>query len=331
MNALAFSYHKTEQKNSFKAFVTSVSIVLLLFLLIFFFRFDIKIPEDPDLPPYLSLIDFIPEEKIIAYENAGGSKGAEGFEDLEGGSQGNQDQTPQPEPEPVAEEKVEEVAVEKIPTPTAPKPVVTSTEPDVVKLPSPPVVNIPAKPAPEVVTAPKTETTPSQPTSTTTSTSSGDNDTPGSGGTGTGSGSGTGAGDSNNGSGAGSGGGAGTGGGGGTGGGTGAGTGAGTGDGVGVDFESTGPLQRKRIANNNMRVLAGEKLQMVAFDICIDRTGNVTYRKFNFKQSSTRDIPFVKKAMELVKEWKFEANPAAPKKECGVVKIKIEGKVNQLK
>ncbi|MBK7224736.1 MAG: hypothetical protein IPH96_04670 [Saprospiraceae bacterium] len=156
MNALAFSYHKTEQKNSIKAFVVSISTVLLLLLLIFFFKFDIKIPDDPDAPPYLSLVDFIPEEKVREYENAGGSKGAEGFEDLEGGSQGNQEQTPQPQPDPIAEDKVvEETPVEKIPPPSAPKPVVTTSEPDVVKLPTPPPINIPAKPSTEVVTAPK--------------------------------------------------------------------------------------------------------------------------------------------------------------------------------
>ncbi len=334
MNALAFSYHKTEQKNSIKAFVVSISTVLLLLLLIFFFKFDIKIPDDPDAPPYLSLVDFIPEEKVREYENAGGSKGAEGFEDLEGGSQGNQEQTPQPQPDPIAEDKVvEETPVEKIPPPSAPKPVVTTSEPDVVKLPTPPPINIPAKPSTEVVTAPKTEvpSAPSKPTTTTSSTSSGDDDAPGSGGTGTGAGSGTGAGDSNNGSGSGSGGGAGTGGGGGTGGGTGAGTGSGTGDGVGVDFESTGPLKRARVSKPNMSVLASEKVQHVAFDICISREGDITYRKFNFKQSSTKDIPFVRKALALVAEWKFAANPSAPKKECGIVKISIAGRVNTLK
>lgn len=334
MVAQAFSYHKEEQKNSFKAMATALTVVLLLLLLIFFFKFDIKIPEDPDAPPYLSLIDFIPAEKVKDYEDAGGSKGDEGIEDLEGGSKGNQEQTPQPEPEPMAEKKVETTPVEKIPTPSAPKPILTSSEPDIVKLPTPPPIKVPAKTSTDVVTAPKQEvpsTTPSKPASTTTSTSSGDDDTPGSGGTGTGSGSGNGAGDSNSGSGTGAGGGSGTGGGGGTGGGSGAGTGAGTGDGVGIDFESTGPLKRKRIGGPSLKTLAGETVQYVVFDICIDRSGNVTYKKYNSKQSKSKDITFIRKALDLVKEWKFELGPSAPKKECGTVTFKNDGVIKQLK
>ncbi|MBK7341285.1 MAG: hypothetical protein IPQ10_14225 [Saprospiraceae bacterium] len=323
MSVAYFSYVKTEQKNSIKAFVGSISILLLLLILIYFLRFEIKPPEELDAPPYLSLVDFIPIERIKDYEDAGGSKGAPGLEELEGGSKGNAEQTPQPEPDPVADSKVETKPVETQTVPTSPPPVVTSSEPDVVKLPTPPPIKIPPKPAPDVVTAPSSPgkvnvPEPTKP-STTPSTSAGDDDQPGSGGTGTGSGSGTGSGDANSGSGTGAGGGTGTGGGGGTGGGSGAGTGSGTGDGVGVDFDETGPLRRQRDYCPNTKLLATPKPQKVAFNICINREGYVTYCRYNSRQSESKDIAFIKKALETMKDCRFKPNDKAPKKECGVV------------
>jgi|JI10StandDraft_1071094.scaffolds.fasta_scaffold15538_3 outer membrane biosynthesis protein TonB len=320
-----FSYVRTEQKNSIKGTVYAILVHLLLLLIFFLKMFDITPPEDPEQPPYLSLVEFIPVEKMKEYDNAGGSKGDEGLETLEGGSQGNQEQTPEPEPEPVAEKKVEETPVEKIPTqtPAGPKPVLTSTEPDVVKLPSPPKLPPSTKPTTDNgSTASNPSTTPSKSTS---SSSSGDNDHPGSGGTGTGSGSGQGAGDANAGSGTGAGGGSGTGGGGGTGGGAGAGTGSGTGDGVGVDFDEIGPLKRQRELCPDMKTLAGPVVQEAAFNICIDREGNIKFCSFNSKASKTKDINFVRKSMNLVKQCKFKPNPSAPKKECGVYTLRLLG------
>ena len=94
-----FSYVRTEQKNSIKGTVYAILVHLLLLLIFFLKMFDITPPEDPEQPPYLSLVEFIPVEKMKEYDNAGGSKGEEGLETLEGGSQGNQEQTPEPEPE----------------------------------------------------------------------------------------------------------------------------------------------------------------------------------------------------------------------------------------
>ena len=51
--------------------VGSISILLLLLILIYFLRFEIKPPEELDAPPYLSLVDFIPIERIKDYEDAG--------------------------------------------------------------------------------------------------------------------------------------------------------------------------------------------------------------------------------------------------------------------
>ena len=295
MSVAYFSYVKTEQKNSIKAFVGSISILLLLLILIYFLRFEIKPPEELDAPPYLSLVDFIPIERIKDYEDAGGSKGAPGLEELEGGSKGNAEQTPQPEPDPVADSKVETKPVETQTVPTSPPPVVTSSEPDVVKLPTPPPIKIPPKPAPDVVTAPSSPgkvnvPEPTKP-STTPSTSAGDDDQPGSGGTGTGSGSGTGSGDAN----------------------------SGSGTGAGGDFDETGPLRRQRDYCPNTKLLATPKPQKVAFNICINREGYVTYCRYNSRQSESKDIAFIKKALETMKDCRFKPNDKAPKKECGVV------------
>jgi hypothetical protein len=95
--------------------------------------------------------------------------------------------------------------------------------------------------------------------------------------------------------------------------------------------DSIGTLKRTRISRSNMHELAYEKPQLIAFDICINREGEIIYRKFNFKQSKTKDINTIRKALELLAEWKFAKDQAAPKKECGTVKISIGGKVNTLK
>ena len=327
MRTISFSYHLTEQRNSIKSKIYSAIIISLLLLLIFYYKFDIIVPEDIEAPPYLSLIEFIPQESIKKYENAGGSKGQEGLETLEGGSQGNAEQTPEPESEPVAEKKIETTPVEKIPSSPAATPILTNSEPDIVKLPSPPKINPATKPtttSPTTTSVPETKSTPT-PSTTTTHTSSGDDDHPGSGGSGTGAGTGQGAGDSNTGAGSGAGGGAGTGGGGGTGGGAGAGTGAGTGEGAGVDFEAIGDLKRARIYAPNLKKLASATQQKVVFDVCVNREGDITYQSFNSAKSSTKEIKFVREAMGLMKQFKFKPNPSAARKECGRVTISSGG------
>lgn len=327
MRTISFSYYLTEQRNSIKSKIYSAIIILLLLLLVFFYKFKIVVPEDIEAPPYLSLIEFIPQESIKKYEHSGGSKGQDGLETLEGGSQGNADQTPEPESEPVAEKKIEITPLEKIPSSSVATPILTNSEPDIVKLPSPPKINPATKPtttSPTTTSIPETKSTPT-PSTTTTHTSSGDDDHPGSGGSGTGSGTGQGAGDANTGAGDGAGGGAGTGGGGGTGGGAGAGTGAGTGEGTGVDFEAIGDLKRARIYAPNLKKLASSTQQKVVFDVCVNREGDITYQSFNSAKSSTKEIKFVREAMGLMKQFKFKPNPSAARKECGRVTIASGG------
>ena len=300
MRPISFSYHLTEQRNSIKAKIYSAIIISLLLLLVFFYKFDIVVPEDLEAPPYLSLIEFIPQESIKKYENAGGSKGQEGLETLEGGSQGNSEQTPEPESEPVAEKKVETTPVEKIPSSPASTPILTNSEPDIVKLPSPPKINPstkPTSPSTTTTSVPETKSTPT-PSTTTNHTSSGDDDHPGSGGTGTGSGAGQGAG---------------------------SGTGAGTGEGTGVDFEAIGVLKRARIYSPDLKKLASATQQKVVFNICINREGDIIYNGFNSKLSSTKEIKFVREAMGLMKQFKFKPNPSAARKECGTVTIASGG------
>ena len=188
MRTISFSYYLTEQRNSIKSKIYSAIIILLLLLLVFFYKFKIVVPEDIEAPPYLSLIEFIPQESIKKYEHSGGSKGQDGLETLEGGSQGNADQTPEPESEPVAEKKIEITPLEKIPSSSVATPILTNSEPDIVKLPSPPKINPATKPtttSPTTTSIPETKSTPT-PSTTTTHTSSGDVDHPGSGGSGTG-------------------------------------------------------------------------------------------------------------------------------------------------
>ncbi|NOT36712.1 MAG: hypothetical protein HOP11_04990 [Saprospiraceae bacterium] len=332
MQASFYSYTATEEANSLRGGLVSAILHLLLLLILWFlFTFEVKPPEDPDAPPYVSLVQFIPAPEMVNYENAGGSKGNPGLETKEGGSQGESKETPTPQP--TQDNKVKEVPVEEVPkqnTP-APKPVVTS-EPDVVTLPTPPKIPPVSKPT-ETTTTTTTPTTtvPTTPTKPANTGSSGDDDTPGSGGSGTGTGAGTGTGDASQGSGSGAGGGSGTGGGGGTGGGQGSGSGTGTGDGVGVDFESKGPLKRLREACGiNPGTLAGPTLQEVAFNICINRTGDITYINYNSKQSKTRDVKFVKNAMTVQKSCKYKPNSSAPFKECGVVYFKVGANVQRI-
>ncbi|MDQ3142412.1 MAG: hypothetical protein M3Q56_09230 [Bacteroidota bacterium] len=332
-----FSYVKTEQRSSVKGFISATCSLLLLLLTIYFIRFPI-LTEDPfkDQPPYLSLIEFIPEERIKDYDDAaldaGGSKGSPGIEELEGGSKGQEEEIPEPKVDPVVEEKVETKPVEKIPSNSAPKPVLTQAEPDIVKLPTPPPVNIPAKTNPGTGTVPTKVDVPSNTPSTNkpSSSSSGDDDQPGSGGTGTGTGSGTGAGTGNSGSGTGAGGGTGTGGGGGTGGGSGAGTGTGTGDGVGVDFDEEGPLRRKPIYRPDVTGLARPIPQQVVFNMCINRDGVVTYIRYNSKLSKTKDIQFIREATKKMNQYKFQPDQKAPKKECGTFTFTLGGLIQRL-
>ncbi|MCC6815441.1 MAG: hypothetical protein IT267_03395 [Saprospiraceae bacterium] len=327
-----FSYNSTVEANNLRGRMISAILHLLLLLIFFFFNFEVKPPEDPDAPPYVSLVQFIPAPEMVEYENGGGSKGKEGLETKEGGSQGESKETPTPQP--TEESKVKDVPIEELPKPStpAPKPVVTS-EPDVVTLPSPPKVPPVSKPSENNTSTTNTPTNPipSTPTRPTNSGSNGDDDTPGSGGSGTGSGSGQGSGDAGTGSGTGAGGGSGTGGGGGTGGGQGSGTGTGTGDGVGVDFESTGPLKRKRdVCSISPGTLAGNVVQEVAFNICINRAGNITYINYNSKASKTRDVKFVKNAMNVQRSCRYQPNPSAPFKECGVVFFKVGANIQRI-
>lgn len=331
MQASFYSYTATEDANSLRGgLISAILHLLLLLILLFFLTFEIKPPEDPDAPPYVSLVQFIPAPELVNYENAGGSKGNPGLETKEGGSKGESKETPTPQP--TEDSKVKEVPVEEVPkqsTP-APKPVVTS-EPDVVTLPTPPKIPPVSNPKPTESTGGSTTNVPSTPTKPANTGSSGDDDTPGSGGSGTGSGAGTGSGDASQGSGSGAGGGTGTGGGGGTGGGQGGGTGTGTGDGVGVDFETKGPLKRTRErCDINPATLAGPTLQEVAFNICINRTGNITYINYNSNQSKTRDIKFVKSAMNVQRSCRYKPDPSAPFKECGVVYFKVGANIQRM-
>lgn len=325
-----FSYTATEDANGLRGRIISAIIHCLLFLWLWFMTFEMKAPEDPDAPPYVSLVQFIPAPEMKAYENAGGSKGAPGLEEKEGGSQGESKPTPEPQSDPVAEKKVVEAPVEKVPPPTAPKPVVTS-EPDVVTLPSPPKLPPVTKPSTSTSTSSSpTTTVPSTPTRTSNTGSSGDDNTPGSGGSGTGSGSGQGSGDANAGNGTGAGGGSGTGGGGGTGGGSGAGTGTGTGDGVGVDFEAIGKLKRMRESCVDVYKLASPTIQEAVFNICIDRDGYIKFISYNSKESKTRDMKFVRDAMTVAKSCKFKPDPSAPRKECGTYTLRSSGVIQKL-
>ncbi|MEP7196947.1 MAG: hypothetical protein ABI851_10535 [Saprospiraceae bacterium] len=327
-----FSYNATEDANGLRGRLISFIVHILLLMLFWINIFDMKPPEDPNAPPYVSLVQFIPAPEMKAYEDAGGSKGDPGMEAKEGGSNGEEKQNPIPEPE----TKVKETPVEELPktVPAGPKPVITSSEPDVVTLPSPPKLPPITKPSPVITSEGKPTTTPTTipttPTRSGNSGSSGDDNTPGSGGSGTGNGTGQGSGDANSGNGSGAGGGSGTGGGGGTGGGSGAGTGSGTGDGVGVDFDAIGILNRQRESCVDAKKLAGPTVQKAVFNICINRDGYITYCSYNSKKSATRDMKFVRDAMSVAKSCKFKPNPAANKKECGTYTLSSTGIIQKM-
>lgn len=317
MGPISFSYYLTEQRNSIKSKIYSAIIITLLLLLVFYSKFEIVVPENPESPPYLSLVEFIPRESIKKYENVSGSKGQEGLETKAGGSLGIGTQSPQSEL--IADNKVEPVQVEKIPSSLAATPILTNSEPDVVKLPSPPKINFTTR---QNITSPtstsfqEAKSTPTSSTSTTYS-SSEDNDHPGFGGSGTGAGQGEG--NANTGAA----GGLGTGSGRGTGGGASADTGAD--EGIGVNQEEIGDLKRARIYSPDLKKLASATQQKVVFLVCINREGEITYQSFNSAKSTTKEIKFVREASELMKQFKFKPNSNATKKECGNVTIESGG------
>ena len=70
----------------------------------------------------------------------------------------------------------------------------------------------------------------------------------------------------------------------------------------------------KRVFPSNMDKFSG----FIVFNICINRTGNVIYAKYNRKSSTITDKDAIANALSAMKKTKFEANPSAPyAKECG--------------
>lgn len=331
-----YDFFKIERENKRWGFLISAilhSLLLLLILVkIFPLETDVPIVEKKEIVVELQMVPDIKEPPTFGMEGGGSSPGPESEEPQEGGSSPGSEAAPaleELEKQPTQTTKIDVVKPTPIPEKSSPKPVLTAPETQVIKIDPPKVETHPAptKPAPTVITNPgpvvvENKPTPSKPSGSGTggNASSGDNDIPGgtggSGKTGTGGGTGSGGADS----------GTGTGGGGNAG----SGTGTGSGDGVGVNFDETGPLKRKICKRASIGDLAREYVQSVAFNMCINQQGAVTYIKYNSKLSKTKDKSFVLEATKKMQQYEFCVDRTAPKKECGVFTFKIDGVIYKL-
>jgi outer membrane biosynthesis protein TonB len=328
-----YDSYKIESSNKRTGFLISAILHSLLLLIILWRFLEIPIIEEHTIDLELMMTPKEtdpPQEDIV--KGGGSSAGPESEEPKEGGSEGSEAKPSldEMEKEPTKIEVIKPVEIP--PTATSnPKPILTAPETQVVKIDPPKVETRPApsKPAPVNEPAPNKPSTPvvtspsppvvSNPKPSTNSgggssgrATTGDDDHAGSGGSGTGSGTGgTGSGGATSGSGTGG------------GGNQGNGTGTGSGDGVGVNFDETGPLTRKIKDRARVTDLAGDNIQTLVFDMCINQAGAVTYIRFNTKMSKTRDKSFIIEATRRVKQMTFYQNFSAPRKECGTYTLKI--------
>lgn len=100
--------------------------------------------------------------------------------------------------------------------------------------------------------------------------------------------------------------------------------GFGDGDGLGtVGYDGEGPLQRKvkkRAACINGLIRDDAVMKL---DLCINRNGQITYSKYNLRQSTVKDKAYARKVTACFRDMLFEVDKTAPSKECGTYTYKI--------
>lgn len=83
-----------------------------------------------------------------------------------------------------------------------------------------------------------------------------------------------------------------------------------------MDFEGDGVFGRKVIYRADVKKIT-EREGSVVINLCIDRLGRVTHAAFNKESSSIDEPEYVKRAMEVASDYKFEKDYTAPITQCG--------------
>lgn len=83
-----------------------------------------------------------------------------------------------------------------------------------------------------------------------------------------------------------------------------------------MDFEGDGVFGRKVIYRADVKKIT-EREGSVVINLCIDRLGRVTHAAFNKENSSIEDPEYVRRAMKVASDYKFEKDYSAPMTQCG--------------
>lgn len=83
-----------------------------------------------------------------------------------------------------------------------------------------------------------------------------------------------------------------------------------------MNFDGDGVFGRKVIYRADVKKIT-EREGSVVINLCVDRKGHVTHVAFNKENSSIHDARYVKKAMEVAADYRFEKDYSAPASQCG--------------
>ena len=104
--------------------------------------------------------------------------------------------------------------------------------------------------------------------------------------------------------------------------GSGSGDGNGSGKGQG-DGEGDGVLMRPIVKTPDLSDIIKESGKL-SFNVCVDRSGKVTFIEYNEKHSTIRNKETIRKTLAKAGEYVFERDPTARPRECGRMTFNIE-------
>lgn len=90
----------------------------------------------------------------------------------------------------------------------------------------------------------------------------------------------------------------------------------------GAGFDGEGPLKRRVKVRPNCNHLAYKDAKIV-LDLCINRSGQVTYSKYNLRESTVKDRAYARQITNCFRDIIFESDNSAPAKECGTYSYKF--------
>ncbi len=99
--------------------------------------------------------------------------------------------------------------------------------------------------------------------------------------------------------------------------------GAGTGE---FDGSGDGVFGRKVIYRNHkqMAEVISSGSGKIYVKVCINRSGKATYTEIDNANTTIKTKATLKKALQMIKGYKFEPDPKAPKEQCGMIKIFLD-------